>query len=148
MRFIARATIFGFRVAPALLVVYWILIFTGTHLPGSSIKSIDLSDKLMHFIAFTGLSFLLAWSLPRQVAGRISGLLLTALVALTYAVIDEWTQGFVVNRSPSVGDFVADSLGIAVGLVIYTTLRALLYRCARGDGCAADKRLASQRSAA
>ena len=148
MRFIARATIFGFRIAPVLLAVYWILIFTGTHLPGSSIKSVDISDKLMHFTAFAGLSFLLAWSLPRKVAGRISGLVLTALVALTYAVIDEWTQGFVANRSPSLGDFVADSLGIVVGLIVYSTLRALLYRCARGGDRAADKHLASHRSAA
>lgn len=148
MRFIARATIFGFRIAPVLLAVYWILIFTGTHLPGSPIKSFDISDKLMHFTAFAGLSFLLAWSLPRQVAGRVSGLVLTALVALTYAVIDEWTQGFVVNRSPSLGDFVADSVGIAVGLIVYSTLRAFLYRWAWSDGRAADKHVASQRSAA
>lgn len=148
MRFIARATIFGFRLAPMLLIVYWILIFTGTHLPGSSMKSVDVSDKLMHFGAFAGLSFLLAWSLPRRVAGAVPGVALTALVALAYAVIDEWTQGFVRNRSPSVGDFMADSLGIISGLIIYLTLRVFLYRWADSGDRAAEKKLASHRSAA
>lgn len=148
MRFIARATIFGFRIAPMLLVFYWILIFTGTHLPGSSVKSVGISDKLLHFGAFAGLSFLLAWSLPRKVAGRFSGLALTALVALSYAVVDEWTQGFVSRRSPSIGDFLADSLGIVSGLIIYLMLRVFLYRVADRDSHATEKKLARQRTAA
>ena len=127
MRFFARATIFGFRLAPVLLIVYWISIFTGTHLPGSAVKSLHLQDKVLHFAAFAGLAFLLAWSLPRRIAGVIPGVAATAALATIYAVIDEWTQGFVAHRTPSFGDLVADALGITSGLIIYLVLRAVLY---------------------
>lgn len=127
MRFLARATLFGFRLAPVVLLVYWILIFTGTHLPGSELKSIQVQDKVLHFGAFAGLAFLLAWSLPRWIADSIPGVAVAAAVALVYALLDEWTQGFVAHRTPSVGDLIADSLGTMCGLITYLALRAILY---------------------
>ncbi len=130
-RFLFQATIFGFRLAPVLLVVYWILLFTGTHLPGSTIGSMRVSDKLLHFSAFAGLAFLLAWALPRRVAGGIPGVLLAAILTLIYAAIDEWTQGFVPRRNPDISDFFADALGMIAGLTVYFILRSLLQRWSR-----------------
>lgn len=127
MRFLARATVFGFRLAPIVLLVYWILIFTGTHLPGSELRSIQVQDKVLHFGAFAGLAFLLAWSLPRRIGGAIPGVAVAAAVALVYGAFDEWTQGFVARRVPSLGDLTADALGTVFGLVIYSGLRAMLY---------------------
>ena len=125
MRFLARATIFGFRLAPIILLVYWILIFTGTHLPGSEVKSIEVHDKVLHFGAFAGLAFLLAWYLPRRI-GRTPGVVIAAGIAVVYAVLDEWTQGFIAHRTPSAGDLVADALGTMCGLSVYVVLRAML----------------------
>jgi hypothetical protein len=73
MRKLVQLTIFGFRLAPILLAVYWIMLFTGTHLPGSSVKSIHVNDKMLHFLAFAGLSFLLAWSIPSRLGFRRKG---------------------------------------------------------------------------
>ncbi|WP_164104134.1 VanZ family protein [Candidatus Laterigemmans baculatus] len=126
MRLLARATIFGFRLAPILLLVYWILIFTGTHLPGSELRSLHVKDKVLHFGAFAGLAFLLAWSLPRRIGGVVPGVLVAAAVALIYGVLDEWTQGFVSHRTPSLGDLLADALGTLFGLLAYLGLRAVL----------------------
>src|SRR5690606_4244388 len=86
-----------------------------------------VQDKVMHFGAFAGLAFLLAWSLPRRIAGAIPGVVVAAAVALAYGMIDEWTQGFVAHRTPSVGDLVADALGTLFGLVTYLGLRATLH---------------------
>ena len=131
MRQIVQLTIFGIRLAPILLVVYWIMLFTGTHLPGSALKSIKYNDKLLHCVAFAGLSFLLAWTLPKQLFGRIPSMVLAAVITMTYAVIDEWTQAFVPNRTPDFNDFVADCVGMLVGFAAYLTLRTLLVRYQR-----------------
>ncbi|XZE51402.1 VanZ family protein [Planctomycetaceae bacterium SH139] len=130
-RFLFQATIFGFRLAPVLLVVYWILLFTGTHLPGSAMGSFKVSDKLLHFSAFAGLAFLLAWALPRKVGGRIPGVAVAGILSVIYAAIDEWTQGFVPRRTPDISDFFADVLGMIVGLAVYFILRSLLQRWSR-----------------
>ena len=128
MRFLIQMTVFGFRLAPILLIVYWVLLFTGTHLPGAALQGVKANDKLLHFLAFSGLAFLLAWSLPRYVFGRIPGLLIAAAIVLTYAAVDEWTQGFVPRRNPDVADFFADSLGMLVGFTTYLILRGILLR--------------------
>lgn len=145
MQQLIKLTIFGFRLAPVLLVVYWIFLFTGTHLPGSAIKSMHFSDKVMHFSAFAGLAFLLAWSLPRQI-GRFPGLLVAASITLTYAVIDEYTQGFVPNRTPDVQDFVADALGMLFGFAAYLTLRWMIVGSQRATVSKRPRRMELERS--
>ncbi len=126
MQALVRATIFGFRLAPILLVIYWAMLFTGTHLPGSSLRGVHFNDKLMHFGAFAGLAFLLAWALPKSI-GRINSLVIAAILIMTYAVLDEWTQGFVPNRSPDIHDFFADTLGMLAGFLAYFVLRTILF---------------------
>lgn len=127
MRQIIQLTIFGIRLAPILLVVYWIMLFTGTHLPGSALKSLSYNDKLLHCGAFAGLAFLLAWALPKNLFGRIPSVLLAAIITMTYAVLDEWTQAFVPNRTPDFKDFVADCFGMLLGFAAYFVLRTLLF---------------------
>lgn len=126
MRQIVQLTIFGIRLAPILLVVYWILLFTGTHLPGAALKSLHANDKLMHCAAFSGLAFLLAWAIPKHLFGRIPSLLLAAIITMTYAVVDEWTQAFVPNRTPDVKDFLADCVGMILGFTAYLILRTII----------------------
>lgn len=126
MQALVRATIFGFRLAPILLVIYWAMLFTGTHLPGSSFRGFHFNDKVMHFGAFAGLAFLLAWALPKSIK-RINGLVIAAILILAYAIFDEWTQGFVPNRSPDIHDFFADTLGMLTGFLAYLVLRTILF---------------------
>lgn len=126
MRQIVQLTIFGIRLAPILLIVYWILLFTGTHLPGSALKSLRFNDKLLHCVAFAGLAFLLAWALPKQLLGRLPSMLLAVIITMTYAVVDEWTQAFVPNRTPDVKDFLADCVGMILGFTAYLILRTII----------------------
>ena len=127
MRHLVQITIYGVRLAPILLTVYWIMLFTGTHIPGSALKVLRYNDKLMHCGAFAGLAFLLAWALPRFVFGRIPGLAIAATVILAYAVFDELTQGFVPHRNPDVKDFVADAIGMVIGFTAYLIMRTVLF---------------------
>lgn len=85
------------------------------------------NDKLMHFGAFAGLAFLMAWTLPKKIGKGVPGMLVAAVIILAYAAIDELTQGFVPRRSPDILDFVADTAGMFVGFAAYLTLRSLLY---------------------
>ncbi len=119
------------RIASCCLVVYWLAIFTGTHLPGSSLPGITVSDKVLHALAFTGLSFLLAWALPTMKNG-LTHVAWAAAIAATYSCIDELTQMFVPSRSCDIFDIAADCVGIAVGLSSYLILRQLLQQVAWG----------------
>lgn len=102
------------------LVVYWIAIFVGTHLPGDPLGPLASrgGDKWIHCGAFAGLAILLAlavgwFSRP----GWLSYLAMFAGLAL-YGAIDEWTQSFV-GRSTDLKDWIADVIGITLGLSVY-----------------------------
>lgn len=99
--------------------------FTGTHLPGSSLPSISTSDKLLHALAYTGLSFLLAWALP-TLGNRLIHVTWAAVIAFAYGCMDEFTQLFVPSRSCDIWDLAADCVGIALGLTSYLLLRLVL----------------------
>lgn len=55
----------------AALGVYWAALCVGTHLPGGLVGTPLVSDKTLHFFAYTGLSFLIAMLLP--LLGRTAG---------------------------------------------------------------------------
>lgn len=125
-----NATIFGFRLAPILLVVYWILLFTGTHLPNLPkipAPKIENIDKVQHFLGFGGLAFLLAWSIPRGRRGPWRKITLAAVIAVIYAAIDEYTQQFV-GRNTDIYDFVANGAGIVTALLFFWIIDYLLFR--------------------
>jgi VanZ family protein len=48
------------RLITVTLVVYWVLLILGTHLPATAVGAVPLPDKWLHFTAYTGLAFLLA----------------------------------------------------------------------------------------
>ncbi len=116
------------RLASIVLLAYWSLIFVGTHLPKSSLPNLNASDKVYHCIAFMGLSFLLCWAIPssRVSLGKI--LVLAAVIAIGYAVIDEWTQQFIPGRTCDIWDLAADSVGTLLGLTAYTIARPVVRR--------------------
>ncbi|MGP1630660.1 MAG: VanZ family protein [Giesbergeria sp.] len=71
------------------------------------------SDKLVHASLFALLGWLAAcsWRLPRHRWYALVGLLLLG-------VVTEWLQAYIPGRSASLGDWVADSLGLCVGLLL------------------------------
>ena len=90
-----------------------LLVLVGSLTPGTEMPEIDVSDKLQHFGAYAGLAFLglLAWPQGRAGGWSVGGLLLAGPLI-------EVVQMFVPGRSASLGDAVADVLGVAAGAVL------------------------------
>ena len=83
----------------------------------------DLSDKTLHFIAFSVLSLLL--NLSYQITWRKS-----VLYLLFYASFIEFSQYFIPNRCAEWLDILADSIGIGIGLLLYWAYKKWAAICA------------------
>lgn len=96
--------------------VWVVLILIATSWPGISVGPDRLAlDKVFHFTAYAVLAALLlrASSRPR---------LVTALavwgVVVAFGAVDEWHQSFIPSRSMSFADWIADSSGALVGIIV------------------------------
>ncbi len=78
---------------------------------------IAVNDKLAHFCAYGLLGSLVCRALG---SGGWRGAIAAALLTSAYGASDEWHQSFVPGRSPEVADWVADTLGAAVAVALYT----------------------------
>ena len=107
------------RVVRLTLVIYWLALFASTHVPPPELLiSVNNIDKLMHLLAYAGLSFLLMTAYAhRRTLTAVNYAQILALVAL-YGIVDEVLQTFV-GRDCEFGDWVADALGAAVGLACF-----------------------------
>ena len=113
------------------LIIYWIMLFTATSLPAANLPSVAISDKIKHFGAFFGLSVLLSLTLLYQNKNLLfkNHFLAAALVISSiYGLLDEIHQSFVPGRNSEFLDWVADSLGAAVGVfVVFYLLKKFKY---------------------
>lgn len=90
----------------------------------------DVSDRLLHFLAYFGLGLLVMFSVaafsPHGLpAGRY---LVAGAIGVLYGASDEWHQSFVPGREASMIDLGFDAGGVIAALVL---LRLLLGRVAR-----------------
>ncbi len=123
-----RATINGLRIAIVALAGYWVLLFIGTHLPPNELLSqLRMNDKVIHGCAFTGLAFLLAWAIPTDMSKLHHNTFIAGLIAVIYAGFDEVLQ-IPVGRTADWRDFVADCVGVCIGLSFYTIARAAILK--------------------
>lgn len=120
------------RIASLCLAVYWLAIFVATHLPKQAMPSLNWSDKVYHALAFSGLAFLLAWAIPKHGRNWSRHLTLVAIIAISYAGLDEFTQRFIPGRTCDIWDVAADALGTGIGLACYLALRAVLTQVSWG----------------
>jgi VanZ family protein len=107
------------------LVFYWLLILTLTSLPGNELPDIKINDKIEHFLAYGGLGFLLYLSL--RVQDKYSLLkklpwLFSILVVALYGAFDELHQLFIPGRMCDIKDWIADMIGVIIGVVIMALL--------------------------
>ena len=124
MRPITKITILGLRLGVIALIVYWITIFVGTHLPVPPDMGPKVGDKAKHFLAYFGLAFFLCYvSKPGPRWRRFGGI---ALVTLCYAGFDEYTQRFVPPRQPDWMDFFADASGVTTAVLLYMLAQIVL----------------------
>ncbi|MHB1456328.1 MAG: VanZ family protein [Armatimonadota bacterium] len=84
-----------------------------------AVSYIRISDKLVHFILYAGLSaalFIGAYKAPFTMF--INPYWLVFLLAIFYGVSDEFHQSFVADRSVEFMDWLADTVGAAFGLSV------------------------------
>lgn len=132
-----------FRWAAALLVIYWVVLFVGTHTPANQMPSeppFPFADKVAHLGGYAVLAFVAAaaWTWRRTLYLRDYLVLLSGLAC--YAVLDEVSQMLpAIRRNADVVDWAADTLGAAIGLAVFSATAAYARRrglklAREGDG--------------
>ncbi len=108
------------KLAIVSLLIYWPTLFILAHVPVPRlVRSAEVSDKALHFLAYLILTFLLwfVFNLDRKARRRRAAVCWVVLVAATYGIVDEVLQGYV-GRSCDVMDFGADLAGVLTGLIV------------------------------
>ena len=88
----------------------------------------ELQDKFYHFLVYAIFGFLVArsfFSLKFSENFHKYYLLFAILFSAIYGLSDEIHQSYVPGRFSSIGDFIADSSGSAVGVLIFHYRRGL-----------------------
>ncbi|MGQ9798958.1 MAG: VanZ family protein [Ignavibacterium sp.] len=96
------------------LIIHWVTIFILTSLPSNRLPSVEISDKLNHFLAFFVLGFFLNLTLKYQTKFpelKKNIFLITIIITSGYGLLDELHQLFVPGRSAEVLDWLADLIG-------------------------------------
>lgn len=114
---------------PAIL--YAALIFVLSSIPGDGLPVIPFGldflpawiarhpDKIIHAIEYGILGWLCLHAVARGSPLRFPAAALAALLlASAYGASDEWHQGFVPNRRCDVGDWMADTTGSLLAILI------------------------------
>lgn len=98
-----------------LLITWWLLIFTATSLPGSSLPKTNLLgiDKLVHIVMYGGLGGLLTLFLIRKKLSGVRLFLILTIVCVGYSFIDELHQPLV-GRTFSYYDILANVIGFVL----------------------------------
>jgi len=103
------------------LIIYWIILFILTTLPGQMAVTLDVSDKIEHFGAYGLLSVFLYLNLSFQnrfkIFKKFPGTF-TVVIASFYGLLDEIHQLLVPGRSADVLDWLADFSGSLVAVLI------------------------------
>jgi VanZ family protein len=91
-------------------------------LPKKNILKIDHLDKYVHFILFFGLEILILIEFRAKKRNvHLTSILVIAFMPLVYAAITELIQlFFILDRDGTWQDFIADIIGIFVGIIFYT----------------------------
>ncbi len=105
------------------LLIYCILIFIESSIPGNNYPEIDIpsADKLVHTAIYFLLFLLFFYSLKLQsksVKLRKYAILFSILFTSLYGASDEFHQLFVLNRSCDIYDWQADILGAVLGTIV------------------------------
>ena len=109
------------RWAPPLAWASLILIATSIPIPGSfASASPSGADKVVHGALYA----VLAWLSCRAASVWSPRAALAIIVATAlFATVDEWHQRFIPGRTPAVADWIADLLGVGVGVLGFHTAR-------------------------
>ena len=76
-------------------------------------------DKLAHFLVF-GLIATSILRTPRFQRAGIKGIFMAALLTSLYGACDEWRQSITPGRSVEFADWLADTIGAIVAVIVYS----------------------------
>ena len=116
------------RVSTCAVLIYWAAMLLGTHLPGPAVPATPYSDKSLHFMAYAGLGFLLAWAWTARRPFLWGGPLFAVAVAVGYGGLDELTQTLIPGRYGDVVDWLYDAAGTLTGTGCFLVLELFVRR--------------------
>lgn len=100
-----------------MIILFWIVMFVGTHSPPLPRKIMRFFDKILHFSGFAILGLLIGARLRILKQRDWKHFTIAAAIVMLYAMIDELTQPLV-GRDAEFYDWIADSCGVSLGLAI------------------------------
>lgn len=80
---------------------------------------LEFQDKIFHVIAYLALGITLCHSASTLFAKAGFQIIYTLSIGLPFAILDEFHQGFIPGRMPSVFDAYADSIGLLLAILFY-----------------------------
>jgi VanZ family protein len=96
--------------------LYMAVIFSISSLPNPAPEiTARVSDRLLHGVEYGLLAVLLVRALAREGASWGTAVLAAIVLTSLYGASDEYHQAFVPGRISDVGDWIADTIGGAVG---------------------------------
>ncbi len=105
--------------------IYWIVLFTLTHIPAQRMPHTRINDKVAHLVAYgllAGLLHLSFW------IGRVPlwrAVMLVVMICAAYGAVDELLQSFV-HRSCDFADWRADMAGCLAATALVAPLRVFV----------------------
>lgn len=76
-------------------------------------------DKALHAIEYAGLGLLVVRALRGERLPWGAAIVVTIAIVSAYGASDEWHQSFVPMRDADVRDWMVDTLGAAIGSMVY-----------------------------
>ena len=121
--------------ALALSIIWAGFIFGASSISGQDLPSVDVSDKLIHFMVYAIFGALLMWWRTNQHKGKIGGAMWQAVfLGSLYGITDEFHQAFVKGRSPDPSDWVADSVGVFCGVLVFVIFLNIYFKTRSSHG--------------
>jgi VanZ family protein len=104
---------------PALAWAAFILVLTSVRPPAMAWAPDRLPlDKLVHLGVYGVLGWTIAGSVDR-LGGSARSWIIAVALGIAFAAADEWHQTWIAGRDPSAGDWLADCIGLAVGMTAH-----------------------------
>ncbi len=103
------------------LIIYWIVLFVATSIPGEELPSLDISDKMIHVAAYFILAVLLNFTLLLQNKypyAKLRAYYLTIIIGVVYGALDELHQMFIPGRFAEFLDWIANVVGVLLGVFV------------------------------
>lgn len=104
------------------LIAYWLFLFSLTTIPADAVPVLfEIQDKVEHFLAYMVLAILLNFTLhfqKRIQSAAAQSFLFTMIFIFLYAAVDEVHQIFIPGRYCDPLDWIADSLGGIIGIIL------------------------------